>query len=354
MAASLSGGAVRGIVSTFRFLRAAQQEFRRMLDSAAAACRPARVILAGLSSTWGLSIAEALGVPCVLCMLQPFDRTGAFPSALMPVRVSLGRRYNALSYRVIEQAMWLPWRRTTNDWRRRILGLPSFPESGPWKGLYAAGFHCLYGFSPAVLPAPADWPPDHIVTGYWFLEETTGWAPRPDLVRFLSSADPPLYIGFGSMGTGFSRGTFRVLDRALELSGLRAVVSTGGELLPPKAAPRMFFVEDAPHAWLFPRVTAVMHHGGAGTTAEGLRAGVPSLIFPVAADQYLWAERIARLGAGPRPVGRGDLNPGALARLFRRAATDQGMRGRARLIGERIRAENGVARAVEALLPLIG
>ena len=357
MAASLSGGAVRGILSTSHFLREAQPEFRRMLESAVAACRPARAILAGLSSTWGLSIAEALGIPCVLSMLQPFGRTNAFPSALMPVRVSLGRRYNALSYRVIEQAMWRPWRRTTNDWRHRTLGLPSLPASGPWEAAYAAGFPCLYGFSPSVLPAPGDWPPAHIVTGYWFLEESHGWTPQPALESFLSSGVPPLYVGFGSMMTGFGRSTFRVLDRALELSGLRAVVSAGSEagpFLPAHASRRMFFVEDASHAWLFPRVTAVMHHGGAGTTAEGLRAGVPSIIFPRAVDQYFWAERIARLGVGPRPVGRRDFNPGTLAQLYRRAAMDQGMRERARLIGERVRAENGVARAVEALLPILG
>jgi UDP:flavonoid glycosyltransferase YjiC (YdhE family) len=160
-----------------------------------------------------------------------------------------------------------------------------------------------------------------------------------------------------------------VIERALELSGMRAVISTGGAVAtgalvspggaagrPPHAesSPRTFFEEDVPHSWLFPRVTAVMHHGGAGTTAEGLRAGVPSIIVPGAADQYFWAERIARLGAGPLPVASRDLTPGSLARLFVRVATDVRMRERARLIGARIRNENGVARAVEALLPLLG
>jgi sterol 3beta-glucosyltransferase len=356
MAASLSGGAVKGIVSTSRFLREAQPDFRRMLESAAAACRPARAILAGLASIWGLSIAEALGIPCVLGMLQPFGRTDAFPSALMPVRVSLGRLYNALSYRIIEQSMWRPWRRTINAWRQRTLGLPSLRVNGPWEALYASGFHCLYGFSPSILPAPGDWPRAHVVTGYWFLEESRVWTPQPALESFLSSGDPPLYIGFGSMVAGFGKGTLRVLDRALELSGMRAVVSAGSEsgpLLPSHASRRTLFVEDASHAWLFPRVAAVVHHGGAGTTAEGLRAGVPSIIFPRGVDQHFWAERIARLGAGPRPVRGRDFNPGTLSRLFRRAATDQEMRERARLIGECIRAENGVARAVEALLPIL-
>ena len=154
MAATLSGGALKGIAATARFLHAAQSEYRRMLESGAAACKGARAILAGLASTWGISIAEALGVPCALCMPQPFGRTRAFPSALLPVQVSLGEGCNALSYRVVEQAMWLPWRRVTNAWRRQDLGLPSLPAAGPWKEMYASGFHCLYGFSPFVLPAP--------------------------------------------------------------------------------------------------------------------------------------------------------------------------------------------------------
>ncbi len=356
MAASVSGGAARGMTSTFRFLREGQPEFRRMLESAAAACRPARALIAGLSSTWGMSIAEALGIPCVLGMLQPFGRTGAFPSALMPFRSSAGRRYNALSYRVIEQAMWQPWRRTTNEWRRSTLGLPRLPAGGPWRALYAASFLCLYGFSPSVVQPPADWPAAHIVTGYWFLEDSLDWTPRRGLEDFMSSGDPPLYVGFGSMVTGFGRNIFRVLQSALELSGLRAVVSAGGQpglLLPSQASRRTFFVEDASHEWLFPRVTAVVHHGGAGTTAQGLRAGVPSVIFPRAVDQYFWAERVALLGAGPRPVGRHDFNPRTLAHLFHLAATDNGMRERARLIGQRIRAENGVEKAVEALLPIL-
>ena len=134
------------------------------------------------------------------------------------------------------------------------------------------------------------------------------------------------------------------------------MVSPGGRnqgRLPPEGSRRKYVGEDVPHSWLFPRVAAVVHHGGAGTTAEGLRAGVPSIIFPVAADQYFWGERIARLGAGLCPLSRGALTPGAVANLFIRAAVDRGMKERAQRIGERIRAENGVARAVDALMPLL-
>src|SRR5208337_4833016 len=205
--------------------------------------RGARAVLAGLSSTWGVSIAEALGVPWALCMLQPFGRTRTFRSALLPVRASLGGRYNLLSYRAIEQAMWLPWRRITNAWRRRTLGLPALPGTGPWQTMYASGFRCLYGFSPAVMPAPVDWPSHHVVTGYWFLEEEPGWTPRPALEEFLSAGSPPLYIGFGSMGMSRGKKVLGVVEAALELSGLRAVVSSGsGSPLPlPAGSRRMIF-----------------------------------------------------------------------------------------------------------------
>ena len=175
MAATVSGGIASGVVSTVRFLRTAQEEYRRMLDSAAAACRPARAILAGLSSTWGLSIGEALGVPCILCMLQPFGRTREFPSALLPrCGFSVGRSYNALTYRMIEQAMWQPWRRTMNVWRILTLGVPRLPFFGPWRELYASPFPCLYGYSPAVAPPPRDWPADHVVARLLVPRRTAG------------------------------------------------------------------------------------------------------------------------------------------------------------------------------------
>jgi UDP:flavonoid glycosyltransferase YjiC (YdhE family) len=151
-------------------------------------------------------------------------------------------------------------------------------------------------------------------------------------------------------------GTAEAIEGALQLCRLRAVIASGGRTpgcLLVDGARRTAVAGEVPHTWLFPRTTAVVHHGGAGTTAEGVRAGVPFIIFPVAADQYFWGERIARLGAGPRPLSRGSLTPRAVAGLFVQAAKDPRMRERARNLGTRVRAERGVATAVDALLPLI-
>jgi sterol 3beta-glucosyltransferase len=357
MALSLRDGPLRGIASTVRFLRDAQDEYARMLDSASAACSGARAIVVGLPSTWGVSIAEALGVPCIFCMLQPWGRTRAFPSPLLPVRGSLGGLYNAATYRAVEQAMWLPWRGIINRWRRKALGLPACPPTGPWASLYSHGYACLYGFSPSLLSPPDDWPAAHKVTGYWFLDPEEGWAPNPELERFLSptgSGERPLYIGFGSMG--MEAADLNLIHEALRAADARAIVSAGGQLqgkLPSTDSTRLLVVGDVPHGWLFPRVSAVVHHGGAGTTAEGLRAGAPTLVIPGASDQYFWGECVARNGAGPRPLTRRRLTAGALAAAIRQLLRDGRLRDGARRIGERIRAEDGVATAVSALLQLL-
>lgn len=137
--------------------------------------------------------------------------------------------------------------------------------------------------------------------------------------------------------------------RALELSGQRGVLTTGwGGIARQTAPPSVFFVDDVPHSWLFPRMAAVVHHGGAGTTGAGLRAGGPNIITPFAPnDQPAWAERVAQLGVGLRLPGVKQLTAEKLAEAMRTSVTDSALRARAAALGEKIRAEDGVARAVE-------
>jgi sterol 3beta-glucosyltransferase len=114
------------------------------------------------------------------------------------------------------------------------------------------------------------------------------------------------------------------------------------------AGPGILEIEGAPHDWLFPRMAAVVHHGGAGTTAEGLRAGKPTAVFPSnLGDQLFWGERVRALGVGPEPVPQKKLTTEPLAAAIRAVAADGGMRRLAEELGERIRAEEGVARAVQ-------
>jgi len=212
------------------------------------------------------------------------------------------------------------------------------------------GTPSLYGYSPSVLPKPPDWDDYHHVTGYWFLDAQSDWQPSEDLLRFLESGPPPVYIGFGSMSHENPERQTRLALRALELTGQRGVLLTGwGGMSRLSAPPNVFFVDNVPHAWLFPRIGAVVHHGGAGTTGAGLRAGVPSIITPGGGDQSAWADLVVKLGVGPRAPGIKSLTAEKLAKAINTAVNDSALRARAAALGEKILAENGIARAVEVI-----
>jgi sterol 3beta-glucosyltransferase len=116
----------------------------------------------------------------------------------------------------------------------------------------------------------------------------------------------------------------------------------------------VFVLDSAPHSWLFPRMSAVVHHGGAGTTAEGLRAGVPAVIVPFTVDQPFWGNRIKALGAGTEPIPVKGLTTDKLAEAIQTATSDPKMRQRAESIGRLIRSEDGVGNAVKIVKQYLG
>jgi UDP:flavonoid glycosyltransferase YjiC (YdhE family) len=208
----------------------------------------------------------------------------------------------------------------------------------------------LYGFSPLVIPPPPDWGGNVHVTGYWFLEPAVSWTPPADLTTFLDGGPPPIYVGFGSMSSRRPEETTRLVLSALAQTGQRAVLLSGwGGLTKADLPDSVLMIHSVPHDWLFRRVAAVVHHGGAGTTAAGLRAGAPSVIIPFFGDQPFWGQRVVALGVGPEPIPRQQLTAESLAAAIEEAVTNVAMRRRAADLGEQIRAEDGVARAVEAI-----
>jgi UDP:flavonoid glycosyltransferase YjiC (YdhE family) len=211
----------------------------------------------------------------------------------------------------------------------------------------------LYGFSPSVLPPPPDWSSEVHVTGYWFLDPPEDWTPPSRLVAFLEAGPPPLYIGFGSMGSRDPQKTSQLVLEALAPAKQRAVILSGwGGLETADLPAHAIAVDSVPFSWLFPRCAAVVHHGGAGTTAAGLRAGVPSVVIPFFGDQPFWGRHVAELGVGPAPIPRRKLTAERLARTIEIAVGDAGMRRRAAELGTAIRAEDGVAQAVALVTAL--
>jgi sterol 3beta-glucosyltransferase len=163
----------------------------------------------------------------------------------------------------------------------------------------------------------------------------------------MQAGTPPVYIGFGSMGSGDASHLTELVVKALELSGLRGIVITGWDALKHEQLPEIIFaVDDVPHDWLFPQTSAVVHHGGAGTTGAGLRAGVPTIIIPFMSDQPFWGDLVYKRGVGPRPIHQKRLSSEALAKAITQAVTDHEMKDCAAMLGEKIRGEDGVGNAV--------
>jgi sterol 3beta-glucosyltransferase len=187
-----------------------------------------------------------------------------------------------------------------------------------------------------------------VATGYWFLDRSPDWRPPAALVDFLDGGEPPVYVGFGSIPTGDPAAKARVVLEAL--AGRRAVLASGwGGLVATDLPANVLQIDQAPHDWLFPRMRAVVHHGGAGTTAAGLRAGKPAVVCPFFGDQPFWGERLRALGVAPAPVPQHRLDAGKLGAAIRRAVDDDALQARAAELADAIRSEDGVATAVAIL-----
>ncbi|HXZ84940.1 MAG TPA: glycosyltransferase [Myxococcota bacterium] len=302
-----------------------------------------------------LPLAQALqrkrGVPIAGAFLQPAHATREFPSWILPepprwlpFRGALCR----LSARLGWELLFRVARRAYDEALARVFGLP--PAGNPFRALERERWPTLYGFSSSVVPRPADWGPQIEVTGYWFLERDPRWRPPAALEAFLDAGPPPICVGFGSMPSQDPAALARLVVRALELAGRRGLLLSGwGALADVELPPSVLALEAAPHDWLFPRVAAVVHHGGAGTTSAALRAGVPSLVLPFIADQRFWGERVAKLGAGPRPLSRRKLGAERLAAALRDLVENPRYAQGASQCAAALAREDGIGRAVAAL-----
>lgn len=339
-----------------RILRNFRSGFETYLAGVMDDCRQAAqdadfLVLSSIASI-GVDIAKQRNIPLAVVSMQPlFPPTRAFPMFMLPFRFSLGSGYNHLTHTLYMRMGWLFVGRLLNHWRTTCLGLPLWHSMREMIGtIGGSGTPWLYAYSPQVLPKPPDWSDNLHITGYWFLDAQPNWKPPAELVRFLESGSPPIYIGFGSMSDKDPEHRTRLVLRALELTGQRGVLLKGwGAVAQMPASASVFYAEDVPHSWLFPYMAAVVHHGGAGTTAAGLRAGVPSIITPFLLDQYSWADCVVKSGVGLRPADSKRLTAEKLAEAIHTTVTDSALRARASAFGERIRAESGVAHAVEVI-----
>jgi UDP:flavonoid glycosyltransferase YjiC (YdhE family) len=323
--------------------------FRDILDESWQACQGADALIFSGLALWGHDIAVSMKVPYIFAPLYPLRRSRSI-SAIGAAPLPLGAPYNLLTHLIYQQLNWQPFRDIANAWRTADLGLPPSPI---WAGKRIMGWPevpIVYSYSSAVLPKPRDWAANQHVTGYWFLDRHTGARePHPRVAEFVESGPPPVYIGFGSMTDPEPERLADIALQALQLTGQRAVLLSGWAKLPFTSSDNVMVVDSIPHDWLFPRVAAAVHHAGAGTTAAALRAGVPSVTVPYFLDQPLWAHQVMRLGAGTHPIPRKKLTARRLAAALREATGNPSLRARAQAISSQIRAEDGVASAVDVI-----
>lgn len=323
-----------------RFVRRAQPLLGELLRTAHKACADACGIVTGLPAMWAADVAEARGLPIHWAFLQPITRTRAWSSAILPARMP-GLLF-AASHRLIEALTWLPWRTTVNTWRQTF-GL-SLRHTSWLAAAQLAPVH--YGFSPLLVPAPADWPAHHLARGEWRSHTASVTLP-PHVEEFLAKGDDVVYIGFGSPGTRKTSPHVMIED-ALMTTGLRAII--GGLEPAGVQSPLACHVRHVSHDALFPHMRVVVHHGGAGTTAAALRAGVPQIIFPAAVDQFFWSSRVSALGFGPKSVPQSALNANILARLLRATRESPIYVERSQTMATEMAGEDGLSTTAKALI----
>lgn len=323
---------------------------RECLKMSLKACEHTDAILFNSFALMGFHIAEALHLPSAGAWIYPLNRTAQYPSMGLTPFVPQHGPFNWFTYMIDEQVIQHAFRHIFREWRQ-MLDLPPLPITGFYDYLYQLKMPQIYAYSPTVVPKPADWPDRFVVSGYWFLDQTEKFIPPVELSNFLEEGLPPVYIGFGSVvGKNTRRLTETVLD-AIKHSGQRFILSKGWGGIETHLAndKKIFVVDEIPHDWLFPKMKAVVHHGGAGTTAAAMRAGVPSVIVPFSGDQPFWAERVRISGAGPAPIPHTRLSAERLAAAIKIATNDTSIQERARRIGEQIRGEDGISRAIQAI-----
>ncbi len=322
---------------------------RQFFADVAAATSHADAILYSTLAFVGYHVAEKHGIPALGVYNVPLTPTHEFhnpsfppPPSWMPFK----RSYNWWSFRTANQLFIYLIKPVVNQCRIELLGLKPLPGSF-YRRLDITPMPIVYGFSPNLLPRPADWGEWLKVSGHWYLEDLAGWQPPTELSRFLADGKPPVYVGFGSMVDEQIKQATPIVLGALKRLGQRGILMGGWGGLGTGDLPETILrLDAAPHSWLFPRTAAVVHHGGAGTTATSLRYGQPTVTVPFFADQPFWGQRVHSLGCGPQPVPFRRLSTVRLVDALDKALNDPFYRHNARILSEKLQVEDGVGKTI--------
>jgi sterol 3beta-glucosyltransferase len=319
-----------------------------MLRKTEDACRNAELIIHTFAHAVGAhTLAREKNIPDIHIQTFPmFAPTGDYPSVTMPdLKLRALNRFTHVASKTITK-----WASSFGFQQvRRRAGLPKrklyFPfDDDPLR----PPTPILCAWSPSILPPSSDWTSNIHVTGYYFFDLNTSYHPPEELQNFLGAGEPPVCVSFGSMVNRNAEKIDRIVREALTQTGQRGIILSGWGKVNQPSSRDLLYLDSSPHDWLLPRCKMVIHHGGAGTTSAGLRAGIPNIVVPFTADQPFWGRRVHAVSAGPKPVLVKNLTVKKLTQAIAQADGNV-LRKRAQDIGQRIRGEDGVGQAVELI-----
>lgn len=298
-------------------------------------CRDADLVIASHSAAGSME-ADKLDLPTVSVTLMPQAIPVHNPQDSFPKRTVM---------KLAGAGMGLMMTRPLNQIRKRM-GIPPMGATG-----ITSLCLNLIPLSPHVFPPNPLWEPRHRMTGYWFAPSPQTWNPPAGLLKFLEAGEPPVVISLGAMALSGEDAfeAAQITVAAVQQAGVRAIIQGWDEPMKMTHLPQsIFHAGSVPHDWLLERAGGLVHHGGFGTTAAGLRAGIPSLVIPHIIDQFIWGQKVAELGVGPQPIPRAKLKPQAMSDALVRMKSPE-MRAKAAALGEKIGQETGVEVAVRLI-----
>lgn len=338
---------VKGINYLNEVEKALKEVAPMLLNDLTMSCQGADAMCCTFFGSLYYSIAEKYNIPCIQTHYFPMDANASTPIASAPGQ-RWGKTWNKATYRLgyllismLEKKYLTSWREENGMLPQKLRTTPAYDMNG--------SIPVIYAISPLVMPRPREWNEHIHMSGFWWDNDVAEYTPPDDLVKFLENGETPIYIGFGSMVSGNMSKTFATVIKAIRAARVRAIVNLGwaGEKLNLKSNSRIYFADYIPHDWLFPRVKAVVHHGGAGTTAAGLKYGKPTLVVPFGGDQPFWGTRVQSIGCGPRPIPRQKLTVTRLTKALIDLTKRTSYAVAAEEISQRMSLENGTQVAAD-------
>ncbi|WP_025162425.1 glycosyltransferase [Paraclostridium bifermentans] len=298
----------------------------------------------------GYFAAQEMNIPSVLATPFPMNKTEEYLSVVTYGKARPTKINKKISYKMIQGMLWLASSNTVKQhWKERFGRVPKNFKS-PYEKI-SKDHIAMVSCSNFVFPRPKDWDKNIYQSGYWFVEENKEYKPSKELEAFINNGEKPVYIGFGSVFDSDEKDKIvRIIIDALKKCGKRGIISGMGKV--DNLPNNITSVDGIPHTWLFEKVSVVCHHGGAGTTAAGFRAGVPSVIIPFSNDQFAWAHRAFDLGVGAKPIYKKDLTADKLAEGIN-YALNKDIIERAEMLSKNIALEDGALDCAKKIVDIL-